>query len=141
MSLFNVHRYPTQSERQYRLDAIAYSEISRDNHLWLEFQRDNKANIMLGFLENYIKSDFKRSHSKFVCNIDFDDTTTHTFESRDYKGNYRIYEKDNTYRIKIYIDIKRILASYITYDGLLLRNADYHYYLGLLKKIKEERGQ
>ncbi len=135
--IFGIGLYP---DGHYMLDAgkaIGYGSTAYGDSLWIEYRDNNTIKLMYGTLDDLVKSGFNRIHSKVIETIEIKEKHA-TFNNRDFKGQYRLYQKDNAFWLKITINFKRMSIDDLVFDGPIIRNADYKYYKGLLKKDKKE---
>ncbi len=136
MGIFNITPY----KNMLLCDAIGFMQSEANTSIWIEFLQDNKMTLLYGILESEIRNDFVHSHSKKICDIDLiENGSSSFFKNRTFKGNYRLYKVQNVFYLKIKINFIKSAVPDIEYNGPILHRADYRYYLGLDKKMKNER--
>jgi len=134
MGIFNVIPYPP-------LPALtcgkACLDIPKLDYIWVNLLTKNQAQFMIGDLDDFKKSGFKRNHSKPIVTLELKEQYQ-TFNNRGFNGEYKLYRKKDggSLFVRLKIKFKKIQIPDINYDGLLISFADYRYYLGLLKRKK-----
>ncbi len=132
--LFTPQEYPSD---QKSTDDVAYLDIPDAEHLWLSLRADGRFDLMYGVIVDF-NGFADKNNAVALCPIHYNDLGTGHRTNKHHATTYITTKKNGDMYIKLKVDFLGSSRDEIHYEGLLISNADYRYFLGLLRKKGKE---
>ncbi len=120
---------PKEYKNNRKVGVFGYMDIPDIEHMWVEFRNDGRLNIMYGT---------NKKHSKILDVIHTNDLGTGYHKSKHHIFTYKLSKKDGDLYIDAKIEFNKSARDPIYPKGLIMTNADYKYFLGLLNRRKSQ---